>query len=83
MDVDAVCPKSGPYEALEGIYPGYGQRKNCGLGRSGQRIDPFGGPKPRLLRQVKRRRSEATLSKPRPTGRGVEGLTTWVKSGRF
>jgi hypothetical protein len=25
--VDAVYPKSGPYEVSEGIYPGYGQEK--------------------------------------------------------
>jgi hypothetical protein len=28
--LDAVYPKSGPYEASEGIYPGYRQRKNWG-----------------------------------------------------
>jgi hypothetical protein len=28
--VDAVCPKCGPYEASERIYPGYGQGKNWG-----------------------------------------------------
>jgi hypothetical protein len=28
--VDAACPKSGPYETSEGIYPGYGQGKNWG-----------------------------------------------------
>ncbi len=40
-------------------------------------LDPFGGVKPPLLR-VKKRRSGSTLSKPGPSGRGVEGLTLLV-----
>jgi len=38
-------------------------------------VDPFGGAKPRLLRWGKKHRSGSTLSKPRPSGWVVEGLT--------
>jgi hypothetical protein len=31
--LDAVCPKSGPYEASEGIDPGYRQGKKLGVGK--------------------------------------------------
>jgi hypothetical protein len=40
-------------------------------------------PSPAFKSGVKKRRSGSTLSKPRASGRGVEGLTPSVKSGRF
>jgi len=41
-------------------------------------LDPFDGAKSRPLGRGIKRRSGATLSKPQPSGWGVEGLTLWM-----